>query len=346
MNEIELKEWDLKAMVPDPGSGGAWVQTSLRRRLDPLTGAGSRILTGVKLQPASRPDLSELTAKPEFCPFDAEHLDKATFAFPSELTDERRIRRGRAVVVPNLMAYATHSAVGIYDPERHFLDLDELSPSLVGDAVAAMVFHAQAVRRMDPGAGWSSISANYLPPAGSSLVHPHLQSCHDPCGTTAQVLMVERSAKWGAGSRSYWSALLELEAGGSRWVGSTGRVSWLTPFAPAGFHEIWGVVEGIGDITELTEEDCSSIGIGLSRVLSAYRKWNLASFNFAIFGGGPHARDAGYQVVIKVMSRSNPDPMYRSDATYFERLHGEALIDLAPEEIAEQIRPSFRESPA
>ena len=33
------------------------------------------------------------------------------------------------MVVPNVMAYATHSAVGIYDSERHFLDLDELSPT-------------------------------------------------------------------------------------------------------------------------------------------------------------------------------------------------------------------------
>jgi hypothetical protein len=33
-----------------------------------------------------------------------------------------------------------------------------------------------------------------------------------------------------------------------------------------------------------------------------------------------------------VVSRSSPDPWYRSDATYFERLYGEALIDLSPEE--------------
>jgi hypothetical protein len=38
--------------------------------------------------------------------------------------------------------------------------------------------------------------------------------------------------------------------------------------------------------------------------------------------------------VLKVISRSNPDPVYRSDATYFERLHAEALIDLSPEEEA------------
>jgi galactose-1-phosphate uridylyltransferase len=30
--------------------------------------------------------------------------------------------------------------------------------------------------------------------------------------------------------------------------------------------------------------------------------------------------------------------MYRSDVTYFERLHGEAMIDLSPEEIADLVR--------
>jgi galactose-1-phosphate uridylyltransferase len=338
---IEFEERDLEARVPDLAAGGAWTRVRLRWRRDPLTGAGARILTGVKLQPASRPDLTELTAKPAFCPFDAEHLQTATFPFPAELTTEGRIRVGQAVVVPNILAYATHSAVGIYDPGRHFLDLDDLSPALVGDALAAMVRHAQAVRRLDPAARWSSINANYLPPSGASLVHPHLQSAHDAYGLTGQRFLADRSAAWQERRGSYWAALVEQEAGGPRWVGSTGRVAWLTPFAPSGFHEVWAVVSGAADVTELTEEDCRALGQGLSRVLGAFRAWNLSSFNFAVIGGGPDAREHGYQVVLKVLSRSNPEPWYRSDATYFERLYGEALIDLSPEEVADGVRARF-----
>jgi hypothetical protein len=33
--------------------------------------------------------------------------------------------------------------------------------------------------------------------------------------------------------------------------------------------------------------------------------------------------------------------VYRSDATYFERIWGEALIDVSPEEIAEGVRARF-----
>jgi galactose-1-phosphate uridylyltransferase len=339
---ITFEERDLEARVPDLAAGGTWTRVRLRWRRDPLTGASARILTGVKLQPPTRPDLAELTVKPAFCPFDREHLETATFPFPPELTAEGRIRVGQAVIVPNILAYATHSAVGIYDPDRHFLDLDELTPSLVGDALAAMVRHARAVRRLDPAAVWSSINANYLPPSGASLVHPHLQSAHDGHGLTGQRLLAERSRAWGEQQGgSYWAALADQEAGGPRWVGSTGRVAWLTPFAPTGFHEVWGVASGAADVTELTEEDCAALGQGLSQVLAGYRAWNLASFNFAVMGGGAQAREHGHQVVLKVISRSNPEPMYRSDATYFERLYGEALIDMSPEEIADGIRTRF-----
>ncbi len=328
--------------MPDLAAGGAWTRVRLRWRRDPLTGASARILTGVKLQPARRPDLTGLAAKPAFCPFDAEHLETATFPFPAELTTEGRIRAGKAVVVPNILAYATHSAVGIYDPGRHFLDLDDLTPSIVGDTLTAMVRHARAVRRLDPAAVWSSINGNYLPPAGSSLIHPHVQSAHDACGLTGQRFLAGQASAWQQERHeSYWTALVEQEADGPRWVGRTGRVAWLTPFAPAGFHEVWAVVSGAADVTELTEQDSRALGQGLSRVLGAYRAWNLASFNFAVIGGGPQARERGHQVVLKVLSRSNPEPMYRSDATYFERLYGEALIDLSPEEVADGVRTRF-----
>jgi UDPglucose--hexose-1-phosphate uridylyltransferase len=339
---IEFDERDLEARVPDVSAGGAWVTTRLRWRRDPLTGSSARILTGVKLQPETRPDMTALTAKAGFCPFDAEVLEKFTFPFPPELTPEGRIRVGKAVVVPNIMAYATHSAVGIYDAGRHFIDLDELTGDLIGDALVAMVRHARAVRQFDSAAAWSSVSANYLPPSGASLIHPHLQSAHDACGTTGQRLLADRADEWHArhGS-SYWSDLIEQEAGGPRWLGQIGRVSWLTPFAPVGFHEAWGVVADVADVTELGEDDCQALGEGLSRVLGAYKEANLASFNFALLGGGPQAGERGHRVVFKVVSRSNPEPVYRSDATYFERLQGEALIDLSPEEIADRIRPRF-----
>lgn len=340
MAAITFEEVDLHASVPDLKSGQGWTTTRLRWRRDPLTGRSARILTGVKLQPDTRPDMTALTAKPAFCPFCAEHLDRATFPFPPELSAEGRIRRGQAVVVPNILAYATHSAVGIYDSDRHFLDLDELTPGVVGDALAAMVDHARAVRRVDPTATWSSINANYLPPSGSSLVHPHIQSAHDSCGLTAQRNLVRCSGAW-SGPETYWRTLVDQERSGPRWIGSIGRVAWLTPFAPSGFHEVWAIVDGAADVIDLTDEDTASLGEGLSRVFAAYHGWNLTSLNFGITGGGPDATRDRYSLLVKVVSRANAEPMYRSEVTYFERLHDEALIDVSPDEVAAGLRDSW-----
>ena len=96
------------------------------------------------------------------------------------------------MVVPNVMAYATHSAdVGIYDPARHLLDLDSSSRTHRADNLAVVVRHAEAVRKLDPEAVWELDQRGQLllPPSGSSLVHPHLQSAHDPCGLTVQRLL-------------------------------------------------------------------------------------------------------------------------------------------------------------
>jgi UDPglucose--hexose-1-phosphate uridylyltransferase len=152
---------------------------------------------------------------------------------------------------------------------------------------------------------------------------------------------VDRARDWKDRHGAYWTALVDQETGGPRWVGHTGRVAWLTPFAPTGFHEVWGVVDGAADVTELSEEDTRALGQGLSQVLAAYQDANLTSFNYGMIGGGPHAHEDGHQVLLKVVSRSNPDPVYRSDATYFERLWGEAMIDLSPEEVAESVRARF-----
>ncbi len=340
MSSIVFDERVLEAAVPDPSSPGSWKTVPVRWRRDPLTGRSARILTGVKLQPATRPDLAELTVKPAFCPFCADRLEQATAEFPAEVTAAGRVRRGRAVVVPNVLAYATYSAVGIYDSARHFIDLDELTSDVVADAVGAMLEHARAVRRFDPAAVWGSVNANFLPPAGSSLVHPHLQSAHDSCGTTSQRALVAHSAAW-PGTRSFWQQLVEEEEHGPRWIGRLGRVAWLTPFAPSGFHEVWAVVENAHDLTDLDDDDAGALGDGLSRVFRAYREWNLTSFNFALLGGGPLPDSGRYDVVLKVVSRSNAEPMYRSDATFFERLHDEAMIDLSPEEVAAEVRRRF-----
>jgi UDPglucose--hexose-1-phosphate uridylyltransferase len=336
---IEMIEHRITARVPELTKPTNTLEVPLSIRVDPLTGHTSRIVSGTKLSPTTRPDLSELTADPPFCPFCAGTIEQATGTFPAEVVPEGRIRRRNSVVVPNVLAYSEFSSVGLYDTTRHFLDLPDLTASRVGDLLGALVDYTTALHRMRP--MWSSINANYLPPSGSSLVHPHAQSAHDDVGTTLQRLLVERSARWQAsGGRSFWDELLAQEQDGPRWVGRIGRVCFLTPFAPIGFHEVWAVVDGCRDLDQLTEADCADLGAGMSRVFAAYADLCLTSFNWALYGGGP-ASSNGWSTLLRIVSRSNAEPMYRSDVTYFEKLHSEAMVDLAPEDLAQTLRPGF-----
>lgn len=334
MSQIEFVEHQITARLPELTNPSSIIEVPLTIRIDPLTGHSARLITGAKLAPSERPDLSELTADPPFCPFCANRIESATGVFPAEITAEGRIRRGAAVVVPNVMAYSEYSSVGLYDTSQHFVDLPDLTPQRVGDLFRAFVAYTQGVHRLR--SMWSSVNANYLPPSGSSLVHPHAQSAHDDVGTTAQRHLVKSSHSWD-GEQSYWHSLLEQEQDGPRWIAQQGRVSWFTPWAPVGFHEVCAVVRGAHDITQLTDADCADLGAGMSKVFATYHDLNLTSFNWALSGGGPQP-SGRYDLLLRMVSRANAEPMYRSDVTYFERLHQEAVIDMTPEQMAALVR--------
>ncbi|WP_308492808.1 hypothetical protein [Microbacterium terrisoli] len=337
MSDITFVQHDITARVPELTDPTSIIEVPLRVRVDPLTGRTARIITGTRLAPETRPDLTELTAKPAFCPFCADRIQTATGTFDASITDEGRIQRGTAVVVPNVMAYSEFSSVGVYDTAEHFFDLPELTPTRVGDLLQAFVAYTTGVHGLRP--MWSSVNANYLPPSGSSLIHPHGQSAHDDVGTTIQRELVQRSAEW-PGGESYWDALIRQEEGGERWIGRRGRVAVLTPWAPVGFHEVWAVVPGAHDITDLTDEDCADLGTVMSTVFQTYYSLNLTSFNWAMYGGGPAPTDR-YSLLLRIVSRSNVDPFYRSDVTYFEHLHAESMVDISPEEMAGRVRERF-----
>lgn len=337
MAAIEFVEHEITARVPELTNPSNTIEVPLKVRVDPLTGRTSRLISGTRLAPSERPDLSELTATPPFCPFCADKIEMATGLFDPAITDEGRIRRGSAVIVPNVMAYSEYSSVGLYDTEKHFVDLDELTGERIGNLLQAFVTYTKGVHGLRP--MWSSVNANYLPPSGSSLVHPHAQSAHDDIGTTTQRELVERSQAF-TGAESYWQQLVAHEADSPRWIGRNGRVAFFTPWAPVGFHEVWAVVEGCADIVDLTDADCADLGAGMSAVLGTYHSLNLTSFNWALPGGGPAPGDR-YSLLLRMVSRSNIDPLYRSDVTYFEKLHNEAMVDTTPEEIAALVRERF-----
>lgn len=128
----------------------------------------------------------------------------------------------------------------------------------------------------------------------------------------------------------------------ARWLGSTGRVTWLASFAPLGPCELRAFLEGVAAPAELEGDRdlVDELGWGIATALGLYAELGFQSFNLAIYGAPPGT--AGYQLNLRMLCRSNLDAPYRSDVTLLERLHWEAAVDITPEALAERAGGRFR----
>ncbi len=312
--------------------------TEIRR--DPLTGRTSRIIERFSPPPA-RHDLSELIEKTRNCFFCGEKVEKVTPKIRPEISTEERIKVGEAILFPNLMAYSKYSGVAIFNRD-HFIYLGDFTPEMISNNLKANRRYIQLVAAYDPSVQYCSINGNYLLPAGSSMPHPHLQSSIDPLPTNVQREMLECSEAYLRRHGSvFWRDFIDAEnERGERYVGKIGNTVWLTSFAPVGFNEVRGIVVGQSSIANLTDNEVEDLGDGIARVLKYYDAQGYNSFNLAIYSG-PIAGTECYWTNLRLISRSNLEPYYRSDATYFERLHCESMTDKKPEDLCLELRKHF-----
>jgi len=311
------------------------IEAPVEVRWDPLTGYAARLVKGTF--PLLAPPAFDLEAFAKetqtTCPFCAERIEQATPKFPPDICAGGRITRRRALLFPNLLTYTQYSAVAVYSPDLHYLPLQAMTPELVADNLAAHVEYIKAAMKADGNPLWASINANHMLPSGSSLFHPHLQSSVDPLPSTFQQML---AAVPGDRFRDYLNTEMQI---GERYIGSTGSIEWLASFAPMGFNEVRALLPGVSSPAELTEDRVDELGKGIGAILNVYAAEGFQSFNMALYGTPPANRD--YMLNLRMVCRSNLQSPYRSDVTYFERLHWQAMVDTLPEELAEKARPKF-----
>ena len=332
---LEFRSQKISSRILHPARDFAPVETPVEVRWDPLTGYAARLVKGSSalLAPPAF-DLEAFARETQAnCPFCGDRIERATPKLPADICAEGRIKRGRALLFPNLLTYTRYSAVAVYSPDLHYLPLDAMTPGLVADNLAAHVQYIKAVMKADVGAVWASINANHMLPSGSSLFHPHLQSSVDPLPSTVQQML---AAVPGERFRAY---LESEQRTGERYIGSTGSIEWLASFAPMGFYEVRALIPGAGSPGELTEDRVGELGQGIATILNLYAELGFQSFNMALYGAPPSNRD--YMLNLRMVCRSNLQTAYRSDVTYFERLHWQAMVDTSPEELAEKARARF-----
>jgi UDPglucose--hexose-1-phosphate uridylyltransferase len=332
---LEFRSQKLYSKIRHPAQDFEEIETPVEVRWDPLTGYASRLVRGASalLAPPAF-DLDAFARQTrETCPFCPERIERATPRLPAAISAEGRIKRGKALLFPNLLTYTQYSAVAVYSPDLHYLPLSAMTKRLVSDNLATHVEYIKAVMKADDGALWASINANHMLPSGSSLFHPHLQSSVDPFPSTVQQQLAEVP-----GDR--FRAYLEQEReAGARYIGSTGAIQWLASFAPMGFNEVRALVPGVGSTGGLTDDHVIQLGDGIAKILNLYAELGFQSFNMALYGAPPANRD--YVLNLRMVCRSNLQSPYRSDVTYFERLHWQAMVDTSPEDLAERARTKF-----
>jgi galactose-1-phosphate uridylyltransferase len=328
------------------GPGGEPMVQRIEHRRDPLTltvasfngflGEKARAFLGTADLDALR-QLEEKT-RPN-CPFCAA-LEKGT-RFPADFCPGGLVRRGDSLGVPNLFSKAGLDAVVIVNHRRHELFPDRIPAADFGHAVAV---GAELVRlaRDRYGLPHHLLGMNFLHPGGSSVPHPHLQANARslPYSGVQRLAALSRHRAESAG-RSYWEDLLENERGSGRWLGATGRVQWLVPFAPAHQKEVWGLLPGAGSLTALDEGTAADFGEGIARVVAFYQREGHYAFTFAFFSW-PEA-NGGFPLQVRLCARPAFKPLYANYDTWFApKFVGDEVHTVTPEEYGARLAESFR----
>jgi galactose-1-phosphate uridylyltransferase len=253
----------------------------------------------------------------EGCPFCRDAVFSVTPVFP----DGRRIIRGESVTFPNLFPFGEGHIVTVITREHA---VTAFSRQQITDALLAQI---DALRRAE---GYASINWNFLPSAGASLVHPHMQGLSDssPSSIVGCYLSVSEQFRRQQG-RNYWDAVREEEKSSDRYLFGD-EILWSAHAVPVGEREVRGLLP-ISTIDEMeTYVDLTARGI--LEIISLFRKLGTYAFNMSLFFDKGDC-DHGFRAFCSMISRINPNPSSTSDSAFMERLHLEPVILTLPEDL-------------
>jgi UDPglucose--hexose-1-phosphate uridylyltransferase len=333
-----------KTQLIDPS--GARAEQVIEHRTDPLTGTVASINTALGEKARvflGTPDLELLKDLQERskvgCPF-CSASEKGTRFLP-ELVPEGQLRIGNAIAMPNLFSKCASDSVVILDQARHVLFPSLIGPAALADAIRVSAELVRRVRARDPSLVHHVVGMNFLNPGGSSVPHPHFQ-VHVRGVPYSGVERLMRSASEFRGKRgvSYWRALLDQErALGARYLGRTGEVEWLAPYAPAHQKEVWGILPGLGSLAEMGDEQARAFSEGISKVVTFYEESGTHPFTFAFLSSPRPGRGDDHALQVRLCSRPAFKALYANYDTWFTpKFVGDEVHTEAPERYGAVLR--------
>lgn len=312
-------------------------------RKDPLTGRTARICHFMKLQ-WEKPDLEAIAAGTrKTCPFCPEHVLEKTPLFPEEILPEGRLIADDRVLFPNLAPYDSISCVAVMGA-AHYVPMTGLTPEMIAGAFRlAIRFFERLDAVHHPESVYQMINWNYMPPAGSSIIHPHLQVFASSSAPNLMRMELEAAKAYkertGTG---FWEDLTAAEAAsGERWLGKIGAVSWLGAYAPLGVAgDIIGVFDHAVTLRELTDADLLDMGEGLHRLMVGYDRMGIYSFNMNFFPGAAGDDFTRLHLVFSPRAFFN-QALGTPDVGAGQKLFNETVCMAYPEEINARLKSDF-----
>ncbi|MBI2314401.1 MAG: hypothetical protein HYU77_18085 [Betaproteobacteria bacterium] len=315
-------------------------------RYDPLTGRSARIchFAFSTVPPADLQDMVNATVA--HCPFCPEALHKVTPRFPDEMVPGGRLARGDALLFPNLFPYDDVSAVAVISRD-HFHALDKIPQSVIENGVAlGRDFIGRAAKASANGSDlYGLLTWNYMPPAGASQVHPHMQVVvtKNPGNGPLRELEAEKAYRERT-RRNYLSDLLAAEKReGRRWIGESGGVAWYTPFTPTGIlGDCCAVFPGKATLLDLSEADIADFATGLNRMFRYFAGLGLWSFNLTFFPDACGSAPERHWLNARLVPRFYLNPkLHVCDVAYLQLLLEERFAMVYPEETAERLKRAW-----
>ncbi len=320
------------------------VSFEVELRRDPLTRRSGRVahFQGFQLVP---PDLAAaVAASRSRCPFCPDRIERVTPQLAMRSGGHGRIHVGQAVVFPNLSPYDRHSFVDVVTRD-HYVRPEEFRPDQLCDSLlAAQRYFGELPARAD--GAYELLTWNYMPPAGATQVHPHLQGfVTDRPGT-----LLEEEVRCGLEfyrhrHRSYWDLLVdEEERSTERFLTRASHTAWLTAFVSRSvLSDVFVIFPSCRTVTDVPEEGLWEFSHGLCACLRFLASEGVAAFNLAFYGGpGGDTRDR-FRLHARLSPRIYFNPAIQgSDTTAWHQLLDEPFMVRSPEALAAALRPALQ----
>lgn len=315
----------------DPMHGFQAMERLSEVRYDPLTNHTTRILD-FPVKEMERVDLTPLIEKSKaICPFCPELVELVTPKFTAGRFSKERYAVGESLCFPNAFPYDENGAVTVMC-HSHYLALADFDAGVIGDAVGCCLEYLGDLRGAQPEAVFQSVNWNYMPLAGGSIVHPHLQVTASTTPTnyySSMLSMLERYHQ--VHTTDFWYDLVRQEEHlGERFITQKGHMSWLVAFAPLGVFDIIGVMDRAYRPSEVRDDVMDDLVSGLLKVLGYIDALNMYSLNMSLYFlpvndlFTPHVR---------ICPRVSIPPFGTSQINYMRMLHNEPMTTMKPEDV-------------